>query len=100
MQFDVVWRYFAWANQTLAVFTLWTITVYLHLRKKNIYISLIPAMFMTFITSDYFFGAGEMLGLSTVPSAVLAGIVTLAITVAVLMLMNRNGKKGIAQTNS
>jgi carbon starvation protein CstA len=100
MQFDVVWRYFAWANQTLAVFTLWTITVYLHSRKKNIYISLIPAMFMTFITSDYFFGSGEMLGLSTLPAAVLGGIVTLVITVAVLMLMNRNGKKGIAQTNS
>lgn len=25
--FQVIWRYFAWANQTLAVFTLWTITV-------------------------------------------------------------------------
>ena len=27
--FQVIWRYFAWANQTLAVFTLWTITVWL-----------------------------------------------------------------------
>ena len=96
MQFDVVWRYFAWANQTLAVFTLWTITVYLHSKKKNIFISLIPAMFMTFITSDYFFTSGEMLRLPMTLSAVLAGVVTLVITVAILLLMSRNGKKGFA----
>jgi carbon starvation protein CstA len=32
--FQVIWRYFAWANQTLAVFTLWTITVWLVQEKK------------------------------------------------------------------
>ena len=32
--FNMIWRYFAWANQTLAVFTLWAITVYLVVAKK------------------------------------------------------------------
>ena len=34
MNYDILWRYFAWANQTLAVFTLWAITVFLYLRSK------------------------------------------------------------------
>lgn len=96
MRFDVVWRYFAWANQTLAVFTLWTITIYLHSIKKNIYISLIPALFMTFITSDHFFFSEEMIGLAPGLSAVFAGVVTLVIAAAVILLMRRNGKKSIA----
>ncbi|MBO5844941.1 MAG: carbon starvation protein A, partial [Bacteroidales bacterium] len=27
INFDILWRYFAWCNQTLAVFTLWAITI-------------------------------------------------------------------------
>lgn len=32
--FNIIWQYFGWANQTLSVFTLWTITVYLVNRKS------------------------------------------------------------------
>ena len=32
--FNTIWKYFGWANQTLAVFTLWTLTVYLAQEKK------------------------------------------------------------------
>ena len=95
LQFDVVWRYFSWANQTLAVFTLWTITAYLHSKGKNICLSLIPAVFMTFITSDYFFSSGEMMGLAQGVSAVLGGIVTLVISAAVIASMRKNGKNGL-----
>ena len=35
--FNMIWRYFAWANQTLAVFTLWAITVFLAVSKENLY---------------------------------------------------------------
>ena len=51
VEFGVVWRYFAWANQTLAVFTLWTIYVWLVRRKKNFWVALIPAIVMTFIST-------------------------------------------------
>jgi carbon starvation protein CstA len=57
MNFDVLWRYFAWCNQTLAVFTLWAITVYLARRRKRYIISLIPALFMTFVCATYLFVA-------------------------------------------
>ena len=57
--FDVIWRYFAWCNQTLAVFTLWAITVYLKKARKNYYITLFPAMFMTAVCTTYILIAAE-----------------------------------------
>lgn len=53
IDFSVLWRYFAWCNQTLAVFTLWAITVYLARHKKIYFITLIPAMFMTAVSVSY-----------------------------------------------
>ena len=61
---NMIWRYFAWANQTLAVFTLWAITVYLAVSKKPYVITLIPALFMTSVCSTYICIAPEGLGLS------------------------------------
>ena len=47
--FNVIWRYFGWANQTLSVFMFWTATVYLVRNKGGLYylITLIPGLFMT-----------------------------------------------------
>lgn len=57
--FKIIWRYFAWSNQTLAVFTLWAITVYLVQNRKNFWITLIPAIFMTCVTFTYILVAPE-----------------------------------------
>jgi carbon starvation protein CstA len=51
--FDVIWSWFGWSNQTLSVFTLWAITVYLYQQKKNYWISLVPAVFMTVVSVVY-----------------------------------------------
>lgn len=51
--FNVVWSYFGWSNQTLAVFTLWAITVYLVREKKCFWITLLPALFMTVVCSSF-----------------------------------------------
>ena len=51
--FKIIWRYFAWCNQTLSVFTLWAITVYLVREKKPHIITLIPALFMTCVSVTY-----------------------------------------------
>ena len=57
--FNIIWRYFGWANQTLATFALWTATVYLVRNKKGAWylLTLLPAAFMsavclTFICID------------------------------------------------
>jgi carbon starvation protein CstA len=53
--FNTIWQYFGWSNQTLSVFTLWTITVYLVRQHKPFIITLIPALFMTTVSSTFLF---------------------------------------------
>ena len=65
--FNVIWNYFGWANQTLSIFTLWALTVYLAQQQKPFYITLIPALFMTFVCSTFLlispiaFGMGNLI---------------------------------------
>lgn len=75
----MIWRYFAWSNQTLAVFTLWALTVYLVQAKKLYVITLLPALFMTAVCSTYIFVAPEGFGLSSGISQLLGLLVTLIV---------------------
>ena len=68
VDFAVIWRYFAWANQTLAMVVLWAITVYLAQEKKIYWITLIPALFMTVVITSYLMFAPEGFGMSYVVS--------------------------------
>ncbi len=85
--FDMIWRYFAWANQVLATVTLWAITVYIAKNKGKLWylITLIPGLFMTMVTGSFLFVA-EKEGLGTLlPRPVGYGIGA-AITVLALVL--------------
>lgn len=83
IDFNVLWRYFAWVNQTLAVFTLWSITVYLARHNKFYFISLVPAIFMTMVSIGYilFAPSPEGFGLD-IEVAITAGGIVSAITLA------------------
>jgi len=59
IDFSIIWRYFAWSNQTLAMVVLWTITVYLMQSKKMYWITLVPAVFMTAVITTYLLLAPE-----------------------------------------
>ena len=72
--FKIIWRYFAWCNQTLSVFTLWAITVYLVREKKNFYIALLPALMMTLVCSTYICIAPEGLSLPHTLSYIIGGV--------------------------
>lgn len=61
--FGILWRYFAWCNQALSVFTLWAITVFLLREKKQWWVTFIPAVFMTCVCSCYILVAPEGLSL-------------------------------------
>lgn len=61
--YEALWRYFAWCNQVLAVFTLWAITVWLARNNKQYVITLLPALFMTAVTVTYIFFAPEGLNI-------------------------------------
>ena len=77
VDFSVIWRYFAWTNQTLSVFTLWAITVWLAKEHKLYVITLIPALFMTMVCTTYIFVAPEGLHLAQGISYLLGGAVTI-----------------------
>lgn len=51
--FNILWNYFSWSNQLMAVCSLCVTVVYLRSKNKNYWIALLPCMFMTFITADY-----------------------------------------------
>lgn len=76
-QFDALWRYFGWNNQFLSVFTLWAVTVYLCKRKRQYFISLIPALFMTFICTSFICFAKIGFNMSLTWSYITAGCVDL-----------------------
>lgn len=59
INFDILWRYFAWFNQTLSIFTLWAVTVWLARKGKMFYLTLFPAMFMTCVCTSYILVAPE-----------------------------------------
>ena len=60
--FNTIWQYFGWSNQTLAVFMLWAITVYLVQQRKLYVISFIPALFMTAVSATFLFVSPQGFG--------------------------------------
>lgn len=75
--FKIIWRYFAWCNQTLSVFTLWAIVVYLVRSGKNFYIALVPALLMTLVCTTYICIAPEGFSLPHGLSYGIGGVCTL-----------------------
>ena len=96
VDFNVVWRYFAWTNQTLAVFALWAGTIFLYKNaqttKKYPYaylIALIPALFMTMVSASYIFIAPEGFRFAAAGLSWLAYTIAGAVTIALLILFSR-----------
>ena len=73
VEFGIVWRYFAWANQTLAAVVLWAVTAFLVRRKANYWLALLPALFMTYICSSFLFISNQFFGLDSHLVAYLSG---------------------------
>ncbi len=63
VDYSIIWRYFSWANQTLAMIALWAAAMYLLENKRNYWICAIPATFMSGVSMTYFVAAPECLGL-------------------------------------
>lgn len=84
LPFQTIWSYFAWCNQTLAVITLWCITVYLSRMKRPVVIGLLPAIIMTYVCSSYIFISPMMCGMENRAAAyALGGVLTIIIAAMV-----------------
>ena len=79
--FNIIWRYFSWFNQVLALITLWASTVYLVVNRRFYYITLIPALFMTMVCVSYICVAPEGFQLSPMLSYIIGGVATLSLLV-------------------
>src|SRR5690625_3622684 len=80
VDFDILWRYFSWANQATAAIALWIGTMYLFVKGKNYIVSLIPAIFISYMVFVYILNAqiGFQLNLNT--SFILGIFLTIILT--------------------
>lgn len=62
IDYTIIWRYFSWTNQTLAMIVLWAASMFLYLEKKNYWITVVPATFMSAVSITYFMLGKECLG--------------------------------------
>lgn len=96
IDFDIIWRYFAWSNQALSVITLWMIVAWLQ-RRGSLYtfIALIPAMIMTYICSSFIFVSTQFVGMGSCTAAYIYGGAVTAILSGLLTLnIRRDVKRG------
>ena len=90
LDFNVLWRYFSWSNQTLAMISLWVATAYLLKESKYRYGSLataLPGAFMSAVSLTYILMAGEGFGLSAAiayPAGVVFAVALFGVYVAQL----------------
>lgn len=88
IDFGVLWRYFAWANQTLGTIVLWSIVVWLASRGKNFVLAMVPAVFMTYVITSFMFIGDQFFGIEDrVVAYSLAGAATLVIVMMVMRLI-------------
>ncbi|MFR9602256.1 MAG: carbon starvation CstA family protein [Rikenellaceae bacterium] len=91
--FDIIWRYFAFMNQSLSVFTLWMVTVYLVKQKRNYFVTLLPALFMTAVTSCYLIVAGECFALPMTYGYAVSGVCVAVAAVWFVVWYRSHGSK-------
>lgn len=95
----IIWRYFSWSNQTLAMIALWVGAVYLYINNKGkatFLIAAIPATFMSAVTSTYILMAPEGFKLSAAISYP-AGIVFAVVCVILFAVLGTKRKVDIVQ---
>lgn len=89
LDFSVIWRYFGWANQTLACLTLWCITLYLKKRQKSYLISLPPTLLMTAVCVCYLLNAPECGICLDIFIATTASLAVSAVCLIILLIRKR-----------
>lgn len=81
IDFNILWRYFSFANQGTAALALWISAMYLIVKNKNYFIALVPAIFITdmvmvYILFDSKLGFGLSYGISHVGGLVITAVCT------------------------
>ena len=93
LDYSIVWRYFSWTNQTLAMIVLWAASMYLFKEKKNYWITAVPATFMSAVSMTYFFSADECVNLGAAVAYPLGIVLAAAFLGIFLFAINKKKNK-------
>ena len=85
IDFNILWRYFSWANQSTAVIALFVGAMYLYIAKKNYWVSLLPGIFMLYTVLVYILNAQIGFRLSMDISYIIGAIISAALVVTFFM---------------
>ncbi|MEW4220310.1 carbon starvation CstA family protein [Rossellomorea marisflavi] len=95
IDFNILWRYFSWANQSTAMIALWVGAMYLGLQRKPHWVATLPAIFMTMVTFTYILNSPIGFGLPMNLSYMGAGLVTAAAIVAFAYTLRKRLAGGV-----
>lgn len=93
INYSVVWRYFSWSNQTLAMIVLWVAAAYFatnYANKNKCWIAAVPATFMSAVSATYLMYAPECfnlgrLGMKGITISYTVGIIVAAIFLSIFL---------------
>ncbi|KIL52079.1 carbon starvation CstA family protein [Jeotgalibacillus soli] len=89
IDFNLLWRYFSWANQSTAMIALWVGAMYLALQRKNHWIAVVPAVFITMVTFTYILNAEIGFRLPILYSYIGGALITMVIIVTYFVAVRR-----------
>jgi carbon starvation protein CstA len=98
IDFNLLWRYFSWANQATAAIALWIATMYLFIKGKNYIISLVPALFITYMVFVYILNQKIGFNLDLNVSYII-GIVLTAILAVLFFIKAKHNKRDQIETD-
>ncbi len=89
--FQILWRYFAWANQTLALFAFLVIAVWMfeNGKKRFVWMPLIPGTFYAFVTFSYIANAKIGFNIPWTGAYIVGAVVSVVYAVAIILYGNR-----------
>lgn len=91
IDFNILWRYFSWANQATAAIALWIATMYLYVKGKNYIVSLIPGIFITYMVFVYILS--EKIGFNL--DLKLSFIVGIPLTIILIIAFFKKAKSNV-----
>ena len=106
LPFDILWRYFSWSNQTLAMVVLWTGAVFLHkfgFPPVCCFMAALPAAFMSAVSMTYILQAPEGFRLATsiaYPVGIVFALACLALFIFQTYVRSGKTAQPTAQGNS
>lgn len=96
VDFNLLWRYFNWANQVTAVIALLVSTRYLYLKGRNYWVTIIPAAFMLYAVWVYILSEPIGFGMGLTPATYIVGMVLSIAVLTVFMLTGRKQKESLS----